>query len=61
MRPDSMKLSDWKTLNDVPANIQQLYRDNNWQCSVPPVSTANWDDLSWIKHIFGHLCDKDEQ
>jgi len=43
----------WHSILDVPERIRQEYAANEWSCAVPPVTTARWDDLAWINHIFG--------
>ena len=43
----------WKTIEEVPVEILERYKNNDYAFEVPPVFTGNWSMLSWINYIFG--------
>lgn len=48
----------WKTIEEVPVEILERYKNNDYAFEVPPVFTGNWSMLSWINYIFGKIEDK---
>ena len=43
----------WKTIEEVPVEILERYKNNDYAFEVPPVFTGNWSMLSWINYVFG--------
>lgn len=41
----------FKTLEEVPQSIRDMYAVGLYHCEAPPVPSGAWTELSWINHI----------
>lgn len=44
----------WKTIEEVPHEILEKYKKDDYSFTAPPVCTNKWTMLSWINYIFGN-------